>query len=81
MVLPQNMMTEFIETGSLAAYARLVKLRTSPDAQSEIREVAGQISALLQTAFPHSWSTVVSHIPIPETSSLGSTELPTPSTT
>ena len=55
MVLPQNMMTEFIETGSLAAYARLVKLRTSPDAQKEIRELAEDISSLMYTAFPHSW--------------------------
>lgn len=55
MVLPQNMMTEFIETGSLAAYARLVKLRTSPDAQKEIRDVAEQVSSLLATRFPVSW--------------------------
>lgn len=59
MVLPQCMMTEFIETGSLAAYARLVKLRTSPDAQKEIRDVAEKISILLQTAFPVSWETLV----------------------
>lgn len=59
MVLPQNMMTEFIETGSLAAYARLVKLRTSPDAQKEIREVAEDVSILLQDAFPSSWSVLL----------------------
>lgn len=56
MVLPQNMMTEFIETGSLAAYARLVNLRTSPDAQTEIRQVAEEVSALLSEAFPVSWA-------------------------
>ena len=55
MVLPQNMMTEFIETGSLAAYARLCHLRMGPDAQSEIREVAGQVSELVKTVFPVSW--------------------------
>lgn len=55
MVLPQNMMTEFIETGSLAAYARLCHLRMGPDAQAEIREVAGQVSELVKTAFPASW--------------------------
>ena len=59
MVLPQSMMTEFIETGSLAAYARLVKLRTSPDAQKEIREVALQVSDLLATKFPVSWAALV----------------------
>jgi len=58
MVLPQCMMTEFIETGSLAAYARLVNLRTTPDAQKEIQEVAGEISAALERAFPASWRTL-----------------------
>lgn len=55
MVLPQSMMTEFVETGSLAAYARLVGLRTSPDAQAEIREVAEAVSRALTRAFPESW--------------------------
>jgi thymidylate synthase (FAD) len=59
MVLPQCMMTEFIETGSLAAYARLVKLRSSPDAQREIHEVADEISAALEKVFPVSWKTLV----------------------
>jgi thymidylate synthase (FAD) len=56
MILPQSMMTEFIETGSLAAYARLVKLRTSPDAQKEIRDVAEQIGKVLRDVFPVSWA-------------------------
>lgn len=59
MVLPQNMMTEFIETGSLAAYARLCHLRMGPDAQKEIQEVAHDVSECLRTAFPHSWSTLM----------------------
>ena len=59
MVLPQNMMTEFIETGSLAAYARLVNLRTTPDAQKEIREVAERVSAALSKAFPTSWTVLL----------------------
>ena len=59
MILPQNMLTEFIETGSLAAYARLVKLRTGPDAQAEIRAVAQQVSSLLATKFPSSWPVLV----------------------
>jgi thymidylate synthase (FAD) len=55
MVLPQSMMTEFIETGSLAAYARLCGLRMSPDAQQEIQEVAKMVSDALEKAFPVSW--------------------------
>jgi thymidylate synthase (FAD) len=59
MVLPQSMMTEFIETGSLAAYARLCNLRLGSDAQKEIRDVADEISILLEHAFPHSWKTLM----------------------
>ena len=60
-VLPQSMYTEFIETGSLAAYARLCGLRLSPDAQKEIRTYAGGLSTLLQPRFPVSWSALQSH--------------------
>jgi thymidylate synthase (FAD) len=56
MVLPQNMMTEFIETGSLAAYARLCKLRMGSDAQKEIQEVAQKVSDALEAKFPATWS-------------------------
>jgi thymidylate synthase (FAD) len=55
MILPQSMHTEFIETASLYAYARLCKLRLSPDAQVEIREYAQAVSDLLEKAFPVSW--------------------------
>ena len=54
-VLPQSMLTEFIETGSLAAYARLYNLRTDPSAQKEIQEIAEQIGFLLAEKFPISW--------------------------
>lgn len=59
MILPQSMMTEFIETGSLAAYARLVTLRTSPDAQQEIREVSERVGAALAAVFPASWAALM----------------------
>jgi len=55
-VLPQSMYTEFIETASLFAYARLCKLRLSPDAQYEIRLYAQVVSSLLEKAFPISWT-------------------------
>jgi len=54
-VLPQSMYTEFVETGSLAAYARLYKLRTSPDAQREIQRYAHEMGCILEKAFPVSW--------------------------
>ena len=56
MILPQNMMTEFIETGSVAAYARLCHLRLGPDAQKEIRIVAGEVAQQLKSKFPVSWT-------------------------
>jgi thymidylate synthase (FAD) len=58
-VLPLSLYTEFIETGSLAAYARLCKLRLDPHAQKEIQEYARQISELIEKAFPIAWKSLV----------------------
>ena len=55
MILPQSMYTEFIETGSLAAYARLCALRLDPTAQKEIRDYAEALDKLLRDAFPVCW--------------------------
>jgi thymidylate synthase (FAD) len=60
-VLPQSMLTEFIETGSLAAYARLFMLRTDSSAQQEIQDIATQVGNLIAERFPISWSALVSH--------------------
>jgi len=54
-ILPQSMYTEFIETGSLAAYARLCKLRLDCHAQKEIQEFAAALRDLIAPAFPASW--------------------------
>ena len=59
-VLPQSMITEFIETGSLAAYARLYKLRNYPSAQKEIRDYASQLDSILSEKFPVSWKALTS---------------------
>jgi thymidylate synthase (FAD) len=59
MVLPQSMYTEFIETGSLAAYARLCNLRLDPSAQKEIREYADAVVKLLEPRFPVSWKALI----------------------
>lgn len=58
-VLPQSMYTEFIETASLAAYARLCKLRLDPHAQKEIRDYATAIELLLTVYFPISWKALM----------------------
>ena len=60
MVLPQSMYTEFIETGSLAAYSRLCNLRLDPGAQREIQEYARAVVELLKPKFPVSWEALVS---------------------
>lgn len=54
-VLPQSMYTEFIETASLSAYARLCSLRLDPQAQKEIREYATAVSEMMAAKFPVSW--------------------------
>lgn len=55
MILPQNMMTEFIWTGSIAAFARVCKLRLDPHSQEETREVATELSKIMRSIFPVSW--------------------------
>lgn len=55
MVLPQAMMTEWIWTGSLLAYARFYNLRSKPDTQSETRQVAEQVGEIMARLWPVSW--------------------------
>ena len=55
MVLPQSMYTEFIETGSLAAYARIASLRIAPDAQKETRLYAEAVAERCLSVAPVSW--------------------------
>lgn len=54
-VLPMGLYTEFIETSSLAGYARLWKLRTGDGAQKEIQDYARAVESLLTPHFPVSW--------------------------
>ena len=59
MVLPQNTLTEWWWTGSLAAWARVCQLRLDPHAQAETSEVALLISEQMGKAFPVSWSALM----------------------
>lgn len=68
MVLPQCMYSEFIETASLAGYARLVKLRLEASAQREIQVYAGFVHTLLQEKFPVSWQALMQFQSIEEMS-------------
>ena len=55
MVLPQSMMTEWIWSGTLYAFARVCNLRCAKDTQEETREVANQIHNICKEEFPMSW--------------------------
>ena len=59
MVLPQSMMTEWIWSGSLDAFADMCRLRCKPDTQYESRLVADQISAEMAKLFPVSWAALM----------------------
>ena len=61
MVLPQNMMTEWIWTGSLYFFARVCNLRLDSHTQKETQVVAQQISDCMNELFPVSWKTLVLH--------------------
>ena len=60
MVLPQSMETTFIETGSLAYWARCYGLRADGHAQSEIQRVAEAVAGHVAPLFPVSWAALTS---------------------
>jgi thymidylate synthase (FAD) len=55
-VLPQGMMTEWVWSGSLYAFHRVVEQRTTEYAQRETKEIATSISYICQEYFPISWA-------------------------
>ena len=59
MVLPQSMITEWLWSGTLYAFARVCNLRCKPDVQKETREVADQISYHCEQYFPISWKYLI----------------------
>ena len=59
-VLPQGMYTEWYWTGSLAAYARVYKLRIDSHSQWEVQEYAKAISNIIRSLFPVSWKCLTS---------------------
>lgn len=59
MILPQNTMTEWWWTGSLAAWARVCKLRLDPHAQQETRDVVQLMAKELANVFPVSFKALM----------------------
>jgi thymidylate synthase (FAD) len=64
MVLPQSTMTEWIWTGSLFAFIRVVKQRMDSHAQREASEVAQPISDTIKRLFPVTWDAFFNQSPI-----------------
>lgn len=52
MILPQNMMTEWIWSGTLGAFCDMLVLRLDPHTQYESRIVANKIKELIEPVFP-----------------------------
>ena len=59
MALPQNTMTNWMWTGSLVAFARVVKLRTDSHAQQEAQELAKLINDVVAPLYPVSWKALM----------------------
>lgn len=58
-VLPQGTYTEWWWTGSLAAYARVCKLRSDSHAQWEVQQYAIAFSNIISPLYPVSWSALI----------------------
>ena len=62
MILPQNMMTEWIWTGSLFAFIRVCKLRLDPHTQKETQDVVQDIADVIAQKFPETWGVVMNTV-------------------
>lgn len=58
-VLPQGVLTEWVSTGSLYAWARFYNQRTDPHAQKEIQDLAKMVGEIIEPLYPHSWKALV----------------------
>lgn len=58
MVLPQSMVVEWIWTGSIRAFHRVMKLRTDAHAQKETQQIGQQIDTLVGAYVPKAWESL-----------------------
>ena len=63
MFLPQNMMTEWIWSGTLGAFCDMLRLRLDEHTQEETREVALAVKTYVQLLFPASFAALIEHSP------------------
>ena len=59
MVLPLNCHTEWLWSGSLAAFSRVCRLRLDAHSQAETRDIAQKINELIPEEFEHSWKALM----------------------
>lgn len=59
MILPQNMMTEWIWSGTLFAFAKMCNLRLDAHTQKETQEIAQKVDKLASELYPVSWKVLV----------------------
>lgn len=59
MVLPQNIMTEWIWSGTLGAFCDMLRLRLDPHTQKETQDVAKLIANEVQALFPVSYAALL----------------------
>jgi thymidylate synthase (FAD) len=57
-VLPQNMLTSWVWTGSLTAFFHCWRLRSEGTAQKEAQDFAALLDEIITPLFPHSWQTL-----------------------
>ena len=62
MLLPQNMMTEWIWSGTLGAFCDMLKLRLDKHTQEETRHVASLIAAEIKWYFPASYTAIIGNV-------------------
>lgn len=55
-VLPQNMMTSWVWTGSLTSFFHMYRLRADSHAQVEAQQFAELVRNVIEPIFPHCWS-------------------------
>jgi thymidylate synthase (FAD) len=64
MVLPQSMMTMWWWSGSMDAFARMVKLRLDPHAQVESRWVAQKVDEEMRKLYPVGWDAMMQYMEV-----------------
>lgn len=59
MILPQSMLTEWIWSGNLLAFAHVYKERIASGAQLEAQDFAKKLDTVIRPLFPVAWSALV----------------------